>query len=116
MYIVVTLWAAVSLPAMIEKPAAPKLVIRLPGVCRWWTQGNCLHGDQCAHIHERKVPSQVVPREDLVGILEEMGFDKNVVEYTLKRCRNHLPTATTVLLTDFQKLKTECEMYNGVVL
>ena len=102
---------------IVEKSVTPpRAVIRLPGICRWWNQGNCLHGDQCAHLHERKPPSQVVPREDLVKILVEMGFETGVVEYTLKRCRNHLPTATTVLLTDGYKMKNECSLYNGQVV
>jgi len=93
----------------------PRLPIRLPPVCRWFIQGSCRNGDNCANLHEKNLPGQVVPREDLVNNLVAMGFEKNLVEYTLKRCRNHGPTATTVLLTDSARLQEELTALTGTL-
>jgi len=94
-------------------PIKHRFPIRLPSVCRWFTQGVCANGDDCANLHENALPPDVVPRDDLVNILVGMGWDKSLVIYTLKRCRNHLPTTTTILLTEFQRIQEEFNNFKG---
>jgi hypothetical protein len=75
--------------------------IQLPPLCRHIAAGNaCPNGSQCAYLHDQsESDADVVPLDDLVGALTDMGFSDDVARRALVRCRNHLGTAMTMLLS-----------------